>query len=166
MLLTYLLSPATTNSSRSAISCYWHTYCRQLQQIRHVLLYHVTEIPTVTSYNKFVTFCYIMLTYLLSPTKTNSSRSAILCYWHTYCCQLQQIRHVLLYHVIDKPTVTSNNKFVTFCYTMLLTYLLSPTKTNSSRSAISSYWHTYCRQLQQIRHVLLYHVIDIPTVAN
>jgi len=147
MLLSYVLSPGSTNSSRSAISCYSHTYCRQLEQIPHALPYQFTHIRSVDNYKKFLTPCHIMLhPYVLLPVTTNSSPSAISCYSHTYCCQLQQIPLSLPYHFSEIRTVASYNKFLTLCHIMLLTYVLSPVTTNSSRSAISCYSHTYCCQ--------------------
>ena len=151
MLLTYVLSPVITNSSRSDVSCYSQTYCGQLQQILHTLSYHDTHIRTAVSYNKLLTLCNIMLlTYVLSPVTTNSSRSDVSCYTHTYCRQSQQITNALQYHVTHIRTVASYDKFLTICHIMLLTYVLLPVTANSSHSAISCYSHTYCRQLQQI----------------
>jgi len=124
--------------------------------------YHVTHIRTVASYNKFFTLCHIMLlTYVLLPVKTNSTRNAISCYSHTYCRQLQQIPHTLPYHVTHIRTVASYNKFFTLCHIMLLTYVLSTVKTNYSHSDESCESHNYCCQFQQIQHPLPYHVTHI-----
>jgi len=206
MLHTYILLPVTRNSSPSAISCYTHTYCCQLQEIPNRLPYHVTHIRTVASCNKFLTLCHIMLhtyvllpvttnsspsaiscythstvasykkflkvchimllTYVLLPVTTNSSPSAISCYTHTYCRQLQQIPHSLPYHVTNIRTVANYIKFLTLCHIMLLSYVLLPDTTNSSHSAISCYSHTYCCQIQQIPHTLPYDVTLIRTVDS
>ena len=138
MLLTYLLSPFTTKSSPSAISCYSHTYCSLIQQILYPLPYHVTYIHTAAIYNRFNTICHIMLlTFVLPPVKTDSTPYAISCYLHSYCRLKQQIQHPLPCHVTHIRTVASYKKFLTLCHIMLLTYVLLPGTTNSSLSAIS-----------------------------
>jgi hypothetical protein len=40
------------------------------------------------------------------------------------------IQHVLLCHVTDLRTVVNYNKYITSCYVMLLTHVLSPTTKN------------------------------------
>jgi len=166
MLLTYALSPFTTNSSHSAISCYSHTYLRQLKHIIHTLTNPVNHIIIVANFNKFNTLCHIMLlTYVLSPVTTISTLSAISCYSHTYWRQLQQFPPSLPYHVTHIFTDASYI-FHKLYHIMLLTYVLWPDTTNSSHSVISCYSHMYCRQLQQIIHTLKNHVNHIITVAN